>query len=68
MNQILSTGDNSKKKKTKNKNYKPNNYSGQTSDIVSVARVFAISLIIFAVFTIGSAAYGLYKGGEIRVM
>lgn len=64
MNQILSTGDNSKKKKTKNKNYKPNNYSGQTSDIVSVARVFAISLIIFAVFTIGSAAYGLYKGGE----
>ena len=67
MNQILSTGDNSKKKKekkTKNKKYQPNNYSGQTSDIVSVARVFAISLIIFAVFVIGSASYGLYKSEE----
>lgn len=67
MNQILSTGDNSKKKKekkTKNKKYQPNNYSGQTSDIVSVARVFAISLIIFAIFVIGSASYGLYKSEE----
>lgn len=67
MNQILSTGDNSKKrkeKKTKNQNYQPNNYLGQSSGIVSVARVFAISLIIFAFFVIGSASYSLYKGEE----
>ena len=67
MNQILSTGDNSKKRKeskTKNNNYQLNNYSGQSSDIVSVARVFAISLIIFGVFVIGSASYGLYRGEE----
>ena len=64
MNQILSTGENPKKKKTKNKKSKLNYRSGQPSDIISVARVFAISLIVFGVFIAGSGAYGIYVEQE----
>lgn len=64
MNQILSTGENPKRKKAKNKNYQTNYYNGQQSNISSIIKVFAVSLILFSIFAIGNASYGLYKSIE----
>lgn len=64
MNQILSTGDNPKRKKAKNSNYQTNYYNGQQSNISSIIKVFAVSLILFSIFAIGNASYGLYKSIE----
>lgn len=66
MNQILSTGDNSKRKKAKNSNYQTNYYNGQQSNTSSIVKVFAVSLILFAIFAIGNASYGLYKSKESK--
>ena len=64
MNQILSTGENPKRKKTKNKDYQPNYYAGQSSNTSSIIKVFAVALIIFGIFIIGNASYGIYKSKE----
>ena len=67
MNQILSTGDNSKKKNEKNQKQKPNynpmnyQYTGNSGNISSVIRVFGIMLIVFGICMIGGASYGLYN-------
>lgn len=53
MNQILSV-DNTKKSKIRNNNKEPI----QTTSIV---KFFAISLIIFGVFMVGSGSYSMYK-------
>ncbi len=73
MNQILSTGDNSKKKNEKSQkqksNYKSINYqyTGNSGNISSVIRVFGILLIVFGICMIGGASYGLYNSMNQQV-
>lgn len=55
MNQILSTEDlNNKYKGTK----------GNSKDIRTIVKFFAIILILFGIFLIASSSYALYKGGN----
>lgn len=53
MNQILSVESNKKEKRK-------GNYNGP-ADIQNVLKFFAISLLIFGVFLIGTASYSMYK-------
>lgn len=55
MNQILAT-ENTTAKKTKR--------SGGPADIKTIVRAFAIAMIIFGVFMIGTGSYAIYKGNE----
>lgn len=59
MNQILSTVPQPKKGGKKKKNKASLNVS---SDSKKVTRVFAIILLLFGIFIIGSGSYALYKG------
>lgn len=56
MNQILSTENNNKSRKKHNKRN-----SGSIKDIGSIAKFFAIALIIFGIFLIASSSYAWYK-------
>lgn len=56
MNQILSV-DNSNKEKAKNTNMKTRG----PIEIQTILRFFAISILIFGVFMIGSGSYSMYK-------
>lgn len=56
MNQILSV-DNSKKEKVKNNNMR----NRGPIEIQTILKFFAISILIFGVFMIGSASYSMYK-------
>ena len=59
MNQILATGESSRKVV----NEKRNNYSNNNkSDLGAVIKVFASILIIFAILLIGLGGYALYNG------
>ena len=57
MNQILSTS-NTTTKKNKGK------MNGGPADIKTVVRVFAIVMIIFGIFIIGTGSYAIYKDNE----
>ena len=57
MNQILATSKPTAKK-TKNKS------GGGPADIKTVVRVFAVAMIIFGVFMIGTGSYAIYKDNE----
>lgn len=54
MNQILSTENTSKKRK------------GGPADIKKIIRIFAIVMIIFGIFMIGTGSYAIYKDNEIK--
>ena len=57
MNQILATS-NPTSKKTKTKR------SGGPADIKTIVRVFAIAMLVFGVFMIGTGSYAIYKDNE----
>ena len=57
MNQILATS-NPTTKKTKQKR------NGGPADIKTVVRVFAITMLVFGVFMIGTGSYAIYKDNE----
>ncbi len=57
MNQILATS-NPTNKKTKNKR------SGGPADIKTIVRVFAIVMLVFGVFMIGTGSYAIYRDNE----
>ena len=60
MNQILATSNATTKTKTKkNKRTGP-------ADIKTVVRVFAITMLIFGVFMIGTGSYAIYKDNEAK--
>ena len=60
MNQILATSNAKTKTKTKkNKRTGP-------ADIKTVVRVFAITMLIFGVFMIGTGSYAIYKDNEAK--
>ena len=60
MNQILATSNTTTKTKTKkNKRTGP-------ADIKTVVRVFAITMLIFGVFMIGTGSYAIYKDNEAK--
>ncbi len=59
MNQILETSSDNKKKKRRRKAGMPR--ATGPSDIIRVVQFFAIGLICFGVFMIGSASYGIYR-------
>ena len=59
MNQILATS-NPTAKKTKTKNKK----SSGPADIKTVVRVFAIAMLIFGVFMVGTGSYAIYRENE----
>ncbi len=61
MNQILSVENVNKKKNNKEKKRKSKEYKGSISEIVKIVRFFAISLIIFGLFNIGTGVYGMYR-------
>ncbi len=56
MNQILSV-EQIKKQSKKRKS----GLEGNVSDVVKIVRFFAIALIIFGIFNIGTASYAMYK-------
>lgn len=58
MNQILSVENNNRKEKTKKIK------SSGPMDIDSILRIFAISILVFGVFMVGSASYSMYKGNQ----
>lgn len=60
MNQILSV-DNGKKDKIKNKKQKGNKEPIEASSIV---KFFAIVLMVFGIFTIGTGTYAMYKNQQ----
>ena len=60
MNQILATSNATTKTKTKK-----NKRSGP-ADIKTVVRVFAITMLIFGVFMIGTGSYAIYKDNEAK--
>lgn len=57
MNQILSTS-NPTEKKTKKKR------SSGPSDIKTIVRVFAIAMLVFGIFMVGTGSYAIYKDNE----
>lgn len=57
MNQILATS-NPTTKKTKTKR------NGGPADIKTVVRVFAIAMLVFGVFMVGTGSYAIYKDNE----
>ena len=57
MNQILATSNPTTKKTKKKK-------SGGPADIKTVVRVFAIAMLIFGVFMIGTGSYAIYRDNE----
>ena len=57
MNQILATS-NPTSKKTKTKR------SGGPADIKTIVRVFAIAMLVFGVFMIGTGSYAIYRESE----
>lgn len=76
MNQILNVDDinakqsksNKKEKKKKQKNYNNYDYNmnsvghkNSATEIIKIVRFFAIALIIFGIFNIGTASYGMVK-------
>lgn len=62
LNQILSV-DNSKKEKVKNKNTRTRG----PIEIQTILKFFAISILIFGVFMIGSGSYSMYKESSKEV-
>ena len=65
MNQILATGENSRKvNKEKKPNYYNNNKNNNKSDLSSVIKVFAIILLIFAIVVIGLGVYKVIRNKE----
>ena len=58
MNQILSV---EKVNKSKKKKKERRGIEGKVSDAVKIIRFFAISLIIFGIFNIGTGSYAIYK-------
>lgn len=61
MNQILTTNMQGKKdKKNKSKSQKP-------AELKNIIKVFAISLMVFGVFMIGTGSYALYKGSTEKI-
>ena len=61
MNQILSTSMPNDKKKTKKAK---KSYNNAPTDIIKITRFFAIILIIFGIFMVGTGSYALYKGDK----
>lgn len=61
MNQILATSQEPKSKKTKNRGI-----SGSGSDIKKVTKVFAVILLLFGIFVIGTGVYAIYKNNNSR--
>ncbi len=59
MNQILATSNATKVKTKKNKGTGP-------ADIKTVVRVFAIIMLIFGIFMIGTGSYAIYKDNEAK--
>ena len=59
MNQILATSNATKAKTKKNKGTGP-------ADIKTVVRVFAIIMLIFGIFMIGTGSYAIYKDNEAK--
>ena len=59
MNQILATSNPSTKKSKQKK-------SGEPADIKTVIRVFAVVMIIFGIFMIGTGSYAIYKDNEAK--
>lgn len=64
MNQILAT-ENVTNKKNKNKRNKMKRSSGP-ADIKTVVRVFAIVMLIFGVFIVGTGSYAIYRDNEAQ--
>lgn len=64
LNQILSVENNQKGKSKKSKN--PNR--GEPIDIQNILKFFAISILIFGVFMIGSSSYSMYKQGSKKAI
>ena len=62
MNQILSVENVNKKKGKKEKN---RNYNGSAEE-KKIIRFFAIALIIFGIFNIGTGAFAMYKNQQER--
>lgn len=62
MNQILATS-NPTTKKSKTKKSKTRKSSGP-ADIKTVVRVFAIAMLIFGVFMVGTGSYAIYRDNE----
>lgn len=67
MNQILNVkeikppSDNTKKNDTK----KPREFNGNVSQIFKIVRFFAIALIVFGIFNIGTGSYALVRNKHI---
>ncbi len=59
MNQILATSNTTKAKNKKNKGTGP-------ADIKTVVKVFAIIMLVFGVFIIGTGSYAMYKDFEAK--
>ena len=59
MNQILATSNATKAKPTPNRGAGP-------ADIKTVVRVFAIIMLIFGIFMIGTGSYAIYKDNEAK--
>ena len=59
MNQILATSNATKAKTKKNRGAGP-------ADIKTVVRVFAIIMLIFGIFMIGTGSYAIYKDNEAK--
>ena len=59
MNQILATSNATKAKPKKNRGAGP-------ADIKTVVRVFAIIMLIFGIFMIGTGSYAIYKDNEAK--
>ena len=59
MNQILATSNATKAKAKKNRGAGP-------ADIKTVVRVFAIIMLIFGIFMIGTGSYAIYKDNEAK--
>ena len=57
MNQILATSNQTAKKGKTKKNSGP-------ADIKTVVRVFAIAMLVFGIFMIGTGSYAIYKDNE----
>ena len=62
MNQILATS-NPTTKKSKTKKSKMRKSSGP-ADIKTVVRVFAIAMLVFGIFMVGTGSYAIYKDNE----
>ena len=65
LNQILSVENNQKQKGKSKKN--KNSYSGPI-EIQNILKFFAISILIFGIFMIGSGSYSMYKQGTKKAI